>query len=43
MAKEILQEKEAVQVLAALLKITYPNEFNEDNYHFIEKISVSNN
>lgn len=38
-AQELLLEKEADHVLAALLKIAYANEFNEEHYNIITKIS----
>ncbi len=41
MAKELLQEKDADHVLAALLKIAYANEFNEEHYNKIENFSIS--
>jgi len=40
-AQELLQDKNADHVLAALLKITYANEFNEEHYNKIENFSVS--
>lgn len=39
-AEDLLNEKDAVHVLAALLKIVYANEFNEENYNDI-KISAN--
>lgn len=40
-AQELLQEKDADHVLAALLKIAYANEFNEEHYNKIENFSIS--
>lgn len=40
-AQELLQEREAEHVLAALLRIAYSNEFNEEHYTAIEKTSSS--
>lgn len=42
-AQELLHEKDADHVIAALLKIAYANEFNEDHYNKIENFSISNN
>ena len=42
-AQELLKEKDADQVLAALLRIAYANEFNEEHYNIIEKVSVNTN
>ena len=42
-AQELLQEREADHVLAALLRIAYSNEFNEEHYTTIEKTSSSVN
>ncbi len=41
-AQEILQERDAEHVIAALLRIAYSNEFNEDHYNNIEKTSSPN-
>ncbi len=38
-AQELIHDKEAENVIAALLRIAYANEFNEDHYTTIEKIS----
>jgi ATP-dependent RNA helicase DeaD len=40
-AQELLKEKDADHVLAALLQITYADEFNEEHYNKIENFSVS--
>lgn len=40
-AQELLKEKDADHVLAALLKIAYANEFNEEHYNKIENFSIS--
>ena len=40
-AEDLLLEKDPKHVLAALLKIVYANEFNEENYNAIQKTSAS--
>lgn len=42
-AQELLQERDPDHVLAALLRIAYANEFNEEHYTAIEKTSWSTN
>jgi ATP-dependent RNA helicase DeaD len=39
-AQELLHEKDADQIVAALLKMAYANEFNEENYNKIENFSI---
>lgn len=41
MAQELIQDKEAVNVLAALLIINYSNEFNTEHYSDISKVPVN--
>ncbi len=40
MAKELLQEKDSIHVLAALLEIVYSNEFSEEYYQKIDNFSI---
>jgi len=41
MAQELIKDKEAVNVLAALLRLNYANEFNAEHYNDISKVPVN--
>lgn len=43
MAQELIKDKEAVNVLAALLRLNYANEFNTEHYSDISKVPVNTN
>jgi ATP-dependent RNA helicase DeaD len=41
LAEELLADKDATHILAAMLKITYANEFNPETYNKIEQVHTS--
>jgi len=40
LAKEILKDCDAEDVVAALIKMAYSDEFDEDFYHDLEKVNI---
>ena len=40
LAQEILKDNEAEDVVAALIKMAYADEFDEDIYHDLQKVSI---